>query len=1071
MEVSMRSAVLILSCSLIVPGAARALDFNVGNSDAYVTALIDIARNPGRTDTLNFTGSFAITATGLPSLAKDAGRSLTVNGNGFAITSSTVRPFFVDSGVVNISNLTVSNALARGGEGGRGFGGGGGGLGAGGAVFVNTGAQVTLDNVQLANNVAQGGNGGTTNFDNFGGGGGGGLGGPGGSGVFSGTGGGGGGGGLYGAGGAASFSPGGGGGGGELGAGGAGFVSGGGGGGRFDAGGGGTNGPGGAGGGAGGGAAGGGSATSPDGGGGGGSVNGFNENGGNAGTYGGGGGAGTTGSGTGQGGAGGRFGGGGGAHGSTGTPGTANGGNSASFGGGGGGNGGSSGGSRGGDGGPDGGGGGGGGRGVRALAGNGGFGAGGGGSGEPSGAGIGGTFGGAGGGPDGFGLRRGGGGGAGLGGAIFVAPGGQLVIRGGAISGNRVIAGLGVGGGRDGQGAGPGIFLRDQSIAFDIVSGTTAALSDSIGGIGANAGVVKMGAGTLVVTGEQTYPGLTTVTAGQLTVNGTLLGAVGVGPGARLSGTGAVGSTTVYGTLAPGNSIGTMTMTGLLVQAASATFEVEVDASGASDRVDVAGTAELGGTVRLLAAPGTYTTGQRFRVISATRGVAGAYASFLDDLAAFNVRALVIGNDVFLELFRAIALTPNQIGVEAALTIGHQRGDADVAAVVAALDAVPEAQARVALDSMAGEIYAALPNAYLQDFSNYSDMVQRRLWTMQRGPQSLAFPREGTGVAQSGGVGGALALAAPMGMPNACDPAAVADSPAGVAAATGNARLPGWRDWTAWGRAHGYEQDIDADGNAARQDIDAQGATFGADRPWGDRAVVGFTAGFTDLDLDIRGRGQSADIDTYRAGVYGTLNLKHHWYATGLASYAHHDVRARRQIAIGTLTRNTGAGFDADGLGLYGEAGRTFHWGKVLLRPHAALRFATVDQDALAEGGAGSLDLRVNSIDQDLFTGIAGLWATRPWVSKGGTHFVPELRLRYLHELESDRRSASAVLAGVPNAPFTVLSNGAGRDAFVAGLGITAKVKDDLAVFASYDGQFHSHADAHAGEAGVRFSW
>ena len=41
---------------------------------------------------------------------------------------------------MSISNLTINNAVANGGAGGRHGGGGGGGLGAGAAVFVNTGA-------------------------------------------------------------------------------------------------------------------------------------------------------------------------------------------------------------------------------------------------------------------------------------------------------------------------------------------------------------------------------------------------------------------------------------------------------------------------------------------------------------------------------------------------------------------------------------------------------------------------------------------------------------------------------------------------------------------------------------------------------------------------------------------------------------------------------------------------------------------------------------------------------------------------------------------------------------------
>ena len=92
------------------------------------------------------------------------------------------------SGVVSVSDLTIQNARAKGGGGGPG---GGGGAGLGGALFVATGAKVTVSNVQLSTNTAAGGNGGGSGF--FGGGGGGGMGSAstGGSGNFGGGGGGG----------------------------------------------------------------------------------------------------------------------------------------------------------------------------------------------------------------------------------------------------------------------------------------------------------------------------------------------------------------------------------------------------------------------------------------------------------------------------------------------------------------------------------------------------------------------------------------------------------------------------------------------------------------------------------------------------------------------------------------------------------------------------------------------------------------------------------------------------------------------------------------------------------------
>ncbi len=87
-----------------------------------------------------------------------------VNNNG-SNDSGDVRPLFIRSGSVNISDLSITNGRALGGSGGR--GGGGGGLGGGLLIYDGN---VSLTNVAFTNNIAQGGFGG-----GYGGGGGGGM--------------------------------------------------------------------------------------------------------------------------------------------------------------------------------------------------------------------------------------------------------------------------------------------------------------------------------------------------------------------------------------------------------------------------------------------------------------------------------------------------------------------------------------------------------------------------------------------------------------------------------------------------------------------------------------------------------------------------------------------------------------------------------------------------------------------------------------------------------------------------------------------------------------------------------
>ncbi len=119
--------------------------------------------------------------------------------------------FFIPNGNVTIQNMTFQNLTAQGGAGGSGISGGGGGLGAGAGIYApqsflnGASPSIIVSNVSISNCSAIGGNGGDylglSSTGNEGGGGGGGLSGNGGSVTIAGVTGGGGGGGFGGNGG------------------------------------------------------------------------------------------------------------------------------------------------------------------------------------------------------------------------------------------------------------------------------------------------------------------------------------------------------------------------------------------------------------------------------------------------------------------------------------------------------------------------------------------------------------------------------------------------------------------------------------------------------------------------------------------------------------------------------------------------------------------------------------------------------------------------------------------------------------------------------------------------------
>jgi autotransporter-associated beta strand protein len=179
---------------------------------------------------------------------------------------------------------------------------------------------------------------------------------------------------------------------------------------------------------------------------------------------------------------------------------------------------------------------------------------------------------------------------------------------------------------------------------------TSTTFSGTISGTG---GLTKIGAGTFVLTGTNTYSGATAVNGGRLTVNGAIPNStLTVDGGATLGGTGTVGNAIIKnGILSPGNSIGTFTVNGNLVMTAAASYLVEISPTNA-DRTNVAGTASLGGTVQAAFASGSYAT-RAYTILSAAGGLNGTAFNALTTSnlpANFTASLSYTATDVILNL-------------------------------------------------------------------------------------------------------------------------------------------------------------------------------------------------------------------------------------------------------------------------------------------------------------------------------------------------------------------------------------------------------------------------------------
>jgi len=154
--------------------------------------------------------------------------------------------------------------------------------------------------------------------------------------------------------------------------------------------------------------------------------------------------------------------------------------------------------------------------------------------------------------------------------------------------------------------------------------------------------VIKAGAGTLELaagaTGTET-PVSWQVNNGKLLVNANVTtGGVSVGSGGTLAGSGTVGATTVDGTFAPGNSIGTLTIGGTLDLNGTSIFEIDptlgTGLNRAADLATTSGIISYGGTLNVLYSglSSHFTNGMVFNLFDAT--------SFTDSFSTINLPTL-----------------------------------------------------------------------------------------------------------------------------------------------------------------------------------------------------------------------------------------------------------------------------------------------------------------------------------------------------------------------------------------------------------------------------------------------
>nr|WP_246591735.1 autotransporter-associated beta strand repeat-containing protein [Aminobacter anthyllidis] len=564
---------------------------------------------------------------------------------------------------------------------------------------------------------------------------------------------------------------------------------------------------------------------------------------------------------------------------------------------------------------------------------------------------------------------------------------------------------------------GSGAILNDA--AFIIDQATDASFANAINGTGS---FTKSGAGALTLTATSLLSGDTTVSAGKLSVNGSLAkSAVTVASGAVLGGTGIIGKLTAQSgsTVNAGSSIGTLSVTGDASFATGSTFQVDVDTTK-SDRLSVAGKATLsGGTVQVLAGSGNYAPSTQYTILTAATGVLGQFASVTSNLAFLTPTLTYTSNAVGLSLdrndikFTDIAATRNQFAAGgAADRLGNKH------AIYKAIVNLDKDAARKAFDALSGEVHASVGGMLVEDSRFLASAANDRI--------RAAF----------GDIGTAAAL--PV----------MAYGPDGPVIAEATTERMAF-----WGQAYGSWGKTGSDGNAAAFSRTTGGFIGGLDAGIGDSVRIGAFAGYSNGSFNAHDRASSGDSSAYHAGVFAGGQ----WEAFSLragAAYSWTDIETSRTVAFANFNDKLTASYDAGTTQVFGEASYRLQQGDAIVEPFAALAYINVKTDGFTEKGGQAALTASTSTTETTFATL-------------GVRASTEIAIRgmdaKLHGMVGWRHTFGDVtpLASVAfksGGAFTVAGAPIAKDTAIVEAGLDLTLTPDATLGVTYAGQFGSGA-------------
>lgn len=522
----------------------------------------------------------------------------------------------------------------------------------------------------------------------------------------------------------------------------------------------------------------------------------------------------------------------------------------------------------------------------------------------------------------------------------------------------------------------------------------------------------KAGPGTQILSGTNTYTGLTTVEAGTLVVNGSLAGDTLVDPAGTLKGIGTIhGILTNTGTVAPGNSIGTLTV-GTYINNGG-TYEVEVNGAGQSDLIHSTGTATLnGGIVEVSSADGTFNFNTRYTIVTADTSLTGTFSgaistAFITPILSYDPNHAYLGIRSALSL---IGVRRNQIGVARTLDALTDLTPAQ-SLLISTLVNLPLKEAQKGLEKLSGLQYTN--EAWITEIA--ANRFLRRLYDPLRSQVASCCQ-------------------------SSCE------------------------EWTAWLEAGPNFSAVHGK-TAYSTHLNSYQVTGGVQKQAANNFFLG-VAGSYEYDHAKFEYDSVANRNTAYVGLYG-LYRPNCFYGLFDLAYGNTSSRLTREIKIADLHYKTSGLSIINTLAFYTEWGADIGLGGLLLQPFVGIQIEQNWRSKITEKSASDFGLHIN---EQRWTPVNSRLGFHLSSCNLCQCFDVSLDAAWDQRLTSNRNTTKGHFQEFGNT-YGIYGNKLDDASIDYALTLTKNFREAFQVYLEFEGQWSRHSNTNGVLIGVGYSW